>query len=81
MAGKYSVMVLRGHSEKPKGGDLIKCFGALDLDHAFKQFEYHAEMIRWSKAHREYLGIHPGEDVTIQVFDHREGYELSEIQV
>jgi hypothetical protein len=34
----------------------------------------------WSRQHRERLGLSPHEDVIIQLFDHREGFELKEVE-
>ena len=74
MAGKYSVVILRGAT-------VVKRFKARDLVDAETQFDHHNNMLRWSKLHRDKLGLRQGEDVTLQLFDHREGFELREAMI
>lgn len=81
MAGKYSVLILRGQAGAASKPQVVKRFGARNLDDAYIQFDHHRDMIGWSRQHREMLGLHPGEDVTVQVFDHREGFELREATI
>ena len=81
MAGKYSVLILRGLQADVSKPQVVKRFGARNLADANSQFDHHKDMIQWSKQHRESLGLHPSEDVTIQVYDHREGFELREATI
>jgi hypothetical protein len=81
MAGKYSVLILRGLQADVSMPEIVKRFNARNLEDGYDQFAHQKNMIKWSKQHRERLGLSPYEDVTIQLFDHREGYELQEATV
>ena len=79
MAGKYSVLILRGLDDDSK--KVVKRLGARNLEDADSVFDYHKDMIGWSRQHRERLGLHPTEPVTIQVWDHIENFELREATI
>lgn len=81
MAGKFSVIILRGLQSDDSKPDVVKRFGARNMADAFDQFTHHKHLIKWSRAHRERLGLSPHEDVTIQVYDHACGYEIQEATV
>jgi hypothetical protein len=78
--GKYSVLILRGLQADVDKPEVVKRFNARDLKDGYDQLAHQKDMISWSRQHRERLGLSPHEDVIIQLFDHREGYELKEVE-
>jgi len=78
MSKGYAVIVLRGLQADLKKPQVVKRFNARTLIEAETVFDHHNNLIRWSKSHRDKLGLGPSEDVTLQLYDNTEGFELRE---
>jgi len=67
----YAVIILSGRKE-------IKRLNERSLSSAYTVFDHHVEQLSWSKAFRDGIGVKQSQEVTVQLFDKREGFELRE---
>jgi hypothetical protein len=71
----FSVIVLKGADNLH---NQVAQFKARNLKDAEGLFKYQTEMLKWSKQHREKVGLSPNDDAIVWLFDHDCGYELRE---
>jgi hypothetical protein len=76
MAGKYSVIIfaeIDGHTFKE-----VRRINAHDLESAKSVFRHQHDNLRWSQQHKINMGLDKAGHGIVQLFDHREGFELRE---
>ena len=73
---RYDVVVFRwmGNDEYRE----VRRLGEATLDMAQESFTYQCQQLKWSLAHRNRFGIPKDDDIIIQLYDNREGFELRE---
>lgn len=80
MAGKYSVIIYKVNDEMSCDEEFVevKRFNETSLNVARSIFNHHKDQLSWSQQHK--LNMCIGKEVhgVVQLYDHREGFELEE---
>lgn len=79
MASKYSVIIFRLVEETEEGQfEEVKRFNETSLDTAKSVFNHQIHQLSWSLQHKLNMGVYKDDRGIVQLFDHREGFELAE---
>jgi hypothetical protein len=72
----YSIIVLKdAEQDRPKE---VRRFNVRTLAGAKTMFKHHADHLKWSRQHKESLGLNPKEHGRVWLYDHDCKYELEE---
>ena len=79
MAGKYSIIIFKLVEETEDGQfEEVKRIKAHDLESAKSIFHHQECQLGWSQQHKVSMGLDKTDRGVIQLFDHRENFELQE---
>ena len=79
MAGTYSVIIFKLVDETADGQfEEVRRIIAHDLGSAKSVFTHQIEQLSWSQQHKLSMGLDKTDHGVVQLYDHREGFELYE---
>ena len=75
---KYSIVIFKDDGDNLSDGERVKSLKADTLAQAEQMFAHHHNMLRFSRQHKQNMGLRPKDHGKLWLFDHREGFELRE---
>ena len=80
MAGKYSIIIFRVDNAMSSDEMFVEVrrFNETSLNVARDIFNHHKDQLSWSQHHKVSMGFGKNDRGIVQLYDHREGFELQE---